>query len=236
MVHEHAERDVYGAMKTAAFSSLPELFVANVNQAGKCVTIEGEAVNFPMPGENVEGKASGKGYKCESKAPFLGSDSSSSDSSSSKDSDSKSTASKDTDSKTDSKSTTSKDTDSNTDSKCTTSKDTDSKTDSKKSNSTRSTTTTGTTSQSMSKIASAFGNPSADPRVLSGQSSEMKEASTNNAFGSYVGGWKCTSGEILCAPDGQSWAMCSNSQPIYMGLVAAGTVCRFGSIVRAQGW
>ncbi|KAJ5388791.1 hypothetical protein N7509_011332 [Penicillium cosmopolitanum] len=233
MVHENAQRDVYGAMKTGGFSSLPELFVANIDQAGKCVTIEGEAVNFPMPGDNVEGKASGKGYKCEGKAPFLSSDSSSSDSSSSKDSDSKSTTSKDADSKTDSKSTTSKDADPKTDSKSTTSKDADSKTDSKKSNSTRSTTTTETTSQSMSKIASAFGNPSADPRVLSGQSSDMKEASTNNAFGSYVGGWKCTSGEILCAPDGQSWAMCSNSQPIYMGLVAAGTVCRFGSIVRA---
>lgn len=213
MVHEHAQRDVYGAMKTGGFSSLPELFVANVDQAGKCVTIEGEAVNFPMPGDNVEGKASGKGYKCESKAPFLSSDSSSSDSSSSKDSDSMSNSSKNDDSKND-----------------------DSKKDTKNSNSTRSTTTTETTPQSMSKIASAFGNPSADPRVLTGQSGELKEASTSNAFGSYVGGWHCTSGEILCAPDGQSWAMCSNSQPIYMGLVAAGTVCRFGAIVRAQGW
>ncbi|KAJ5756758.1 Extracellular protein [Penicillium manginii] len=218
MVHEHAQRDVYGAMKTTSFSSLPELFVANVDQAGKCVTIEGEAVNFPMPGDNVEGKASGKGYKCSSKAPFLSSDSSSSDSSSSKDSSSKDSESKSNDTKSNN------------------SKSNNSKNDSKSSNSTRSTTTTETTSQSMSKIASAFGNPSADPRVLAGQSSELKAASTTNAFSSYVARWTCTSGEILCAPDGNSWAMCSNSQPVYMGLVAAGTVCRFGAIVRAQGW
>lgn len=63
--------------KATAFDSLPALFVANVDQEGKCVTIEGDAVNFPEPGDNVIGTASGKGYKCSGNAPFLGSDDSS---------------------------------------------------------------------------------------------------------------------------------------------------------------
>ncbi|KAL4946828.1 hypothetical protein BDV06DRAFT_229701 [Aspergillus oleicola] len=56
-----------------AFSSLPPLFIANVNGPGQCETIEGEEVNFPLPGSDVEGSLSGKGYKCASTAPFLGS-------------------------------------------------------------------------------------------------------------------------------------------------------------------
>ncbi|KAL4806744.1 hypothetical protein BDV18DRAFT_138146 [Aspergillus unguis] len=56
-----------------AFSSLPPIFIANVNGPGQCTTIEGEEVNFPKPGPSVEGSLSGKGYKCEGSAPFLGS-------------------------------------------------------------------------------------------------------------------------------------------------------------------
>ncbi|KAL4972339.1 hypothetical protein BDW66DRAFT_7410 [Aspergillus desertorum] len=55
-----------------AFSSLPPLFIANVNGAGQCTTIEGEEVNFPIPGPSVEGSLSGTGYKCSGSAPFLG--------------------------------------------------------------------------------------------------------------------------------------------------------------------
>lgn len=178
--HEHKQRgmtEMMGKSKAMSFDSLPELFVANVDQAGKCVTIEGEAVNFPMPGDNVVGTADGTGYKCSGNAPFLGAGGASDSSSNSKQ------------------------------------------------NATRST----KNDQSMSKIASAFGTPSADPRILS------TEASTNNAFSNYVGGFSCTSGEFLCSPDGYSWAMCSNSRPIYMGPVAAGMMCRFGQMVTA-GW
>ncbi|KAL4777148.1 hypothetical protein BDW60DRAFT_55856 [Aspergillus nidulans var. acristatus] len=58
--------------KSQAFSSLPPLFIANVNGPGQCTTIEGEEVNFPMPGPSVEGSLSGTGYKCSGSAPFLG--------------------------------------------------------------------------------------------------------------------------------------------------------------------
>ena len=53
------------------FEFLPELFVANVNGEGKCVTIEGEDVGFPVPGPNVIGKSNSKGYKCSEDASFL---------------------------------------------------------------------------------------------------------------------------------------------------------------------
>lgn len=200
--------------KVASFDSLPELFVANVDQEGKCVTIEGEAVNFPKPGDNVVGTASGKGYKCSGNAPFLSSDSNTDSNSTSKDTKT-STADQDTKNTKEAK-------------PAKPAKDSGSTSEEhKKPNTTRS----DKGDQAMSKIASAFGTPSADPRVAS------TEASTNNAFYNYVGGFACHDGEILCSPDGYSWAMCSNGRPIFMGSVAAGMSCRFGQMVRAnQGW
>ncbi|KAJ5129111.1 hypothetical protein N7526_007277 [Penicillium atrosanguineum] len=205
--------------KVASFDSLPDLFVANVDQEGKCVTIEGEAVNFPKPGDNVVGEASGKGYKCSGNAPFLAASDSSSSTSASNSTSSNSSASGSSDSS-------AKGTKNSTDNKDTeASKQTNN--EHKKPNTTRS----DKDSQSMSKIASAFGTPSADPRVAS------TEATTNNAFNNYVGSWSCHDGEIMCSPDGFSWAMCSNGKPIYMGSVAAGMSCRFGQMVRAdQAW
>ncbi|KAL4907122.1 hypothetical protein BDW74DRAFT_189682 [Aspergillus multicolor] len=58
--------------KRDAFSSLPPIFVANVNGPGQCTTIEGQEVNFPLPGPSVEGSLTGSGYTCSSTAPFLG--------------------------------------------------------------------------------------------------------------------------------------------------------------------
>ncbi|PLB44493.1 hypothetical protein P170DRAFT_459036 [Aspergillus steynii IBT 23096] len=55
-----------------SFSSLPELFRANTGGPAGCKTIEGEEVNFPLPGPSVEGSLSGKGYECSGSAPFLG--------------------------------------------------------------------------------------------------------------------------------------------------------------------
>jgi hypothetical protein len=198
---------------SAGFDSLPELFVANVNQAGQCVTIEGEAVNFPEPGPNVLGKADGKGYKCSGNAPFLGSDASSSGASSNSSSNSNSSSSS---SPSPSPSSSSEDEEDST------------RNVSAAPASTPTAAHAATTSikDKMSKIASAFDTtvPSADSRALD------TEASTKNPFSSYVSGFRCADGEILCSPDGFTFAICDHGRPVFMGSVAAGTICRWGAI------
>ncbi|KAJ5371423.1 uncharacterized protein N7496_007515 [Penicillium cataractarum] len=245
MEHTTERRDttdttvMMGQSKTTAFNSLPALFVANVAQTGGCVTIEGEAVDFPEPGSNVLGKidGSGKGYKCTGKAPFLPSDSTSSTSSTSSGSNTgTSSSTSSTSTPTSSSNSTSSANSSNSgptknNSSASSSNKADGKADNKPA--TTATSTATTLAQAMSMIASAFGTPSADPRVLGSQSNQA--ASTNNAFSSYVVQWTCTSGEILCSPDGYSWAMCSNQRPIFMGNVAPGMICHLGQMV-ASGW
>ncbi|KAJ5643466.1 uncharacterized protein N7484_005973 [Penicillium longicatenatum] len=238
-----SQRGAKSQKQQASFDSLPALFVANVDQEGKCVTIEGESVNFPKPGDNVVGQTDGKGdgYKCSGSAPFLDSSKDTSDSTSKDSKDTSDSTSKDnTNSKVDKSTKTSTQdkankgsktnadstqTKTNTDSNK--AKPTDSK-DSKANSKDANKNATRSTPQSMSKVAQAFGTSgAADPRVVA------TDASTNNAFSSYVGGFTCTSGEIICAPDGYSWAMCSNGAPIFMGSVAAGMTCRLGAMVAA---
>ncbi|KAJ5159463.1 uncharacterized protein N7482_006467 [Penicillium canariense] len=272
MTDDADDTEMMGQSKTAAFDSLPELFVANAGQAGGCVTIEGEPVDFPKPGDNVVGKidGNGKGYKCTGSAPFLSSSDSDSSSSSTSKSDSPVTSTTKSDASSTPKSD-SKEVKSTSSSKSSSSKLSSSKTSSIKKSSSKkptsktssttdagktttkqqketdcpdeksalSTRSTTTDTPSVSKVASPFGTPTADPRVLSGQASLSGQstavASTNNAFSSYVAQWTCTSGEILCSPDGYTWAMCSNSRPIFMGAVAPGMMCRLGEMV-AAGW
>jgi hypothetical protein len=54
-----------------SLNNLPSIFVANVDGVGKCTTVAGQEVNFPLPGPSVEGSLSGQGYRCEESAPFL---------------------------------------------------------------------------------------------------------------------------------------------------------------------
>ncbi|CRG91584.1 hypothetical protein PISL3812_08634 [Talaromyces islandicus] len=70
-------RDLKVARDGTAFSSLPPLFIANVNGPGECTTVESQEVKFPEPGPNLLGGVSGPGYTCKSSAPFLGDGSSS---------------------------------------------------------------------------------------------------------------------------------------------------------------
>ncbi|OQE22666.1 hypothetical protein PENFLA_c012G09780 [Penicillium flavigenum] len=193
----------------SSFDSLPDLFLANIDQAGKCVTIEGEPVHFPKPGPKLIGKAEGPGYKCSEHAPFLGSGSKSESTSTSSKSETKSEKKP---TSTSTSSTTSK-------------SETKPTTESEKKSSATST-SSSTTTKEASKIAKVFGTPSAaaDSRVFS------TEASTNNQFVNYVGQWSCHSGDIICSPDGLSFAMCTHGKPIFMGPVAAGTICRWGVI------
>lgn len=61
-----------GETQQASWLERPPIFLANINGEGQCVTIEGEEVSFPMPGDSVEGTvAGGTGYTCSSSAAFL---------------------------------------------------------------------------------------------------------------------------------------------------------------------
>lgn len=191
--HQMVQRDMD---KMAGFDSLPAMFVANVGDKSPCVTVEGETVDFPLPGDNVIGKSDGKGYKCSGSAPFLGAGNSSNSDNSDKGSKKNAATSK-----------------KQKDASATKHKDATS------------------TKTNMNKIAKSFGSTSADPRMASTDAAMSTDASTNNAFQNYVAGFSCADGEILCSPDGYSWAMCSNGRPVFMGAVAAGMMCRFGAMV-----
>lgn len=181
-----------------SFDSLPDLFVANVGQAGKCVTIEGQAVHFPKPGPKLIGKADGPGYKCSDSAPFLNGINQSA-----------------------AKPATS-----------TSSKAVTKPAATSTSKSAQKPATTGSSTFSTkpaSKVAEAVSTPSAaESRVLS------TEASSSNQFVDYVGQWSCHSGDLICSPDGFSFAICTNGKPIFMGPVSAGTICRSGVITARQ--
>ncbi|KAJ5990159.1 hypothetical protein N7499_010686 [Penicillium canescens] len=198
-----------------SYDSLPEIFVANVDQAGKCVTIEGEAVNFPKPGPNVLGQADGKGYKCSGTAPFLGDDGSNTTKNATSTTKNKTSTTKNATSTTEDATSATEDATSAAEDATSAAEDAASATEDATS-----------TDKKMSKIASSFGTSTA----TGGARTLSTEASTNNQFSDYVGQWTCTSGEILCSPDGMSFALCNYGRPVFMGSVAAGTWCRWGAI------
>ncbi|KAJ5431503.1 hypothetical protein N7445_009235 [Penicillium cf. griseofulvum] len=190
----------------SSFSSLPDLFIANVNGPGKCVTIEGQPVHFPNPGPKLIGKAEGPGYKCSDHAPFL-------------------------------ESTTKSENKPATSGNKSEKKPATTNTESEKKPATtnikfekKPTTTASTLTKAISEIVQAFGTASAD--------SDTRELSaedvSKNQFRDTVGQWSCHSGEIICSPDGLSFAKCTNSRPIFMGSVAAGTLCRWGIITASH--
>jgi hypothetical protein len=205
----------------SSYDSLPDIFVANVDQAGKCVTIEGEAVNFPKPGPNLLGKADGKGYKCSGTAPFLGDDESNATENATSTTKNKTSSTKNATSSTKYPTSTTEDATSVTEDATSATEDATSATEDATSDF-----EDDSTDKKMSKIASSFGTSTA----TGGARTLSTEASTNNQFSSYVGQRTCNPGEILCSPDGMSFALCNYGRPVFMGPVAAGTWCRWGAI------
>jgi hypothetical protein len=180
----------------SAFSSLPDIFIANVNGPGKCVTIEGQPVHFPNPGPKLIGKAEGPGYKCSDHAPFL--------ESTTKSENKPATSSNNSEKKPATTNAKPENTNGKPEKKPTT-----------------------TLTKAISKIAQAFSTAAADADTRQVSTEDV----SSNQFRDTVGGWSCHSGEIICSPDGLSFAKCTNGRPIFMGSVAAGTLCRWGGIV-----
>ncbi|PWY91549.1 hypothetical protein BO94DRAFT_513780 [Aspergillus sclerotioniger CBS 115572] len=191
--------------KRDSFSSLPPIFIANVNGPGQCTTTEGDDVNFPLPGPSVEGSVSGTGYNCTGTAPFLGSGSSGSGSSSSSSSGSSHSAASSSSTGHSTTSTTSKSTSSTT------------------KTGTKAATPASSSANAPAMVASSFGSQSA--RLMSHPTAVSADGTER-----FTPGKPCVDGAIICGPQGTSWSMCSNGRPVHMGAVAAGTYCEHGEI------
>ncbi|PYH97289.1 hypothetical protein BO71DRAFT_468215 [Aspergillus ellipticus CBS 707.79] len=181
-----------------AYNSAPPVFIANVNGPGQCTTVEGNDVNFPMPGDSVEGSGSGTGYTCAGSAPFLGGSHSINNSNGGSIQGSNTTADASS-------------------SQAATPAPSSSKIASP------SATPASSSAAASSKVASAFGTPSAG-------SMPVQAAESHNPDDRFVPGNPCVNGEIICGPDGSTWAMCAHGRPVHMGAVAKGTYCHRGAI------
>ncbi|KAL4886627.1 hypothetical protein BJY04DRAFT_213385 [Aspergillus karnatakaensis] len=212
-----------------AFSSLPPLFVANINGPGQCKTVEGQEVNFPLPGPSVEGSLSGEGYKCSGSAPFL---------STSKAPNTDSSAS----------------TSSNSNAGVIPAL---SSTTSALIHAAQTTSAAVPPSSSVNVLPSSSANvpPSSSANIP--PSSSAAEPSTPALHGiesmvaSFFDGDNakavpalrpespltdakegCVPGTVICSQDGGNWWLCDQGVPVHMGLVAAGTHCVHGAMQR----
>ncbi|KAL1972778.1 hypothetical protein VTN31DRAFT_6320 [Thermomyces dupontii] len=209
-----------------SFSSRPPIFIANVNGPGNCSTIEGEEVKFPLPGPDVEGSVSGKGYECTGSADFLG--------------DGTSSGGDDDFSSSGGSSTTSllhgdwsinqaNETPSSTSSSTSTTT-----TSSSSSSELASPDPTSTESSSTSAPSPFFAPLSvtshhAGPTV--GDPGFAAAVPSNTPPASQGSGEACSEeGAIVCGSDGQTFSICVYGSLTFMGQVAAGTVCRDGKI------
>ncbi|KAB8232453.1 putative extracellular protein [Aspergillus alliaceus] len=187
------------------FGSLPEIFQANDGGPGGCTTVEGEEVNFPLPGPSKQGSLSGKGYTCKSSASFLG-DSNSAKGNSSSHGTSSSAAQVAS----------------------------SSGTQSPKNSSAHKFGSASASATPSSRIASPFGTPSssvhAAPTSPSVHQTGRFQPHPLKHHEQKHG--PCKDGAIICADDGKTWSMCSHGKPVFMGSVAAGMRCRHGAMHR----
>ncbi|PYH43338.1 uncharacterized protein BP01DRAFT_358593 [Aspergillus saccharolyticus JOP 1030-1] len=210
---EVAQQEIAGAV--ASFSSAPPMFIANINGPGGCTTIEGQDVNFPLPGSSVEGSGSGTGYTCTGSADFLGGShgtnsavSSSSSSSSHALTSSGAGASSPSSSSSSSASSHSA-----------------SKVASAFGSNTEHTVLLPTVP------APAPAEPESD-RFAHGASHGGNTHGTahDSSHGSSHGSGSCVDNTIICDEDGKTWALCAHGRPVHMGSVADGTYCKHGAM------
>ncbi|KAI2926197.1 CAZyme family AA11 [Aspergillus niger] len=216
------KRDLEEMRKRDAFSSLPPIFIANVNGPGQCTTIENYDVNFPLPGPSVEGSINGTdaGFTCTGDAPFLHASGSSSGSSSSSSSGSGASSVKAA--------------------PVSTSKPTVSRPTVSTSKVAAHVASTPAASSSAKVVASSFGTEAARVATVataaahSNNDSTVAGAAADDESARYVPGKPCVDGAIICGPGGTSWSMCSNGRPVHMGSVAAGMYCSHGAMQRLR--
>lgn len=214
-----------------SFLSRPPIFLANINGPGKCKTIAGQEVKFPLPGPDVEGSISGKGYECEGFADFLEDGTTGSNSSffggitnSSSGGGSSNTSLLLDDWSIDRSSDTS-------------SSDSSSTSTAAASGNGRLASPVSTSTASSFALAASL--PCFTPLSIS--THHAGPTSENPDFAATVptvippafqgsGGACSEDGAIVCDPDGQSFSICVNGLLTFMGQVAAGTVCQDGKI------
>ena len=220
--------DATANSQAVSFDQLPPIFVANVNGPGKCETIEGKDVNFPRPGPSVEGSTEGKGYKCDGDADFLDSGKSNSGNKKASSSSSPSSASS-----------------------------AHSILNTAAPNvhgGMKHATTFGTPPAANRKHASLEDNvspyggpPVGAPHPVAPQGGASHNDKPHGSphdgpKGGHQGGpppkapehHEGPPGSVICAPDGKTFFLATNhGRPIFMGPVAAGTICRDGAIVHA---
>jgi hypothetical protein len=194
-----------------AFSSLPPIFIANVNGPGQCKTIEGQEVNFPLPGPDVEGSLSGTGYECAASAPFLRTSKSPNAVLST-----------------------------GADSDFPTIFDSDSGMDSDSYNTGSAKGTPSTTSLAHAPLASSSAAVASPSSSSVAESSAARAASSFGVtvptlrpeFPIEGPDTSCVPGTVICSRDGGSWWLCNQGYPVHMGKVAAGTHCVHGAMQR----
>ncbi|KAK1139193.1 hypothetical protein N8T08_001188 [Aspergillus melleus] len=222
-----------GLVRRDAFSSLPELFRANTGGPAQCKTIEGEEVNFPLPGPSVEGSLTGKGYECSGSAPFLGDGDDTNAPLSPSSSSSPSSGASMTHAANFAE--TMNDIQASSSAVVSTAVVPSSSAIAAPPSSAASVhaaQSSAVASPAANKVASTFGTPSmaralettaAEPaRQLEPETVETTEEES------------CANGAIVCGADGSSWSLCNNGRVVHMGSVAPGTQCRHGAMQPAS--
>ncbi|KAL2822999.1 hypothetical protein BJX63DRAFT_376046 [Aspergillus granulosus] len=201
-----------------AFSSLPPLFIANINGPGQCKTIEGQEVNFPVPGPDVEGSLTGKGYECSGSAPFLATAQSPNAAVSSSNTPSStaqvhaSMASSST---------------AVAPSSSSVAQSSAAASPSSSSVAQSSAGRVASSSAAASPSSSFVAQSSAAQAASSGATAPTLHPELSNPSPEHA---PCVSGTLICSKDGNSWWLCDHGFPVYMGSVAAGTRCVDGAI------